>query len=485
MLLTNKRFAPFFVAQALGAFNNNLFKNLLVLLLTYKVTDYESGLSPVEVANLAAGLFVAPFALFSGLGGHLADHYSKAALIKGLKGLELIIMIIASIGLMTHNVYLLFACVFLIGAQAAFFGPVKYAYMPAVLAEQELMEGNALVETATFVMILLGTLGAGLLMVWFDQAHPLAIALCAVSALGLLASLRIPECPVLTHSPIHWHTLFSSNKVAFAHARENKAIWLSVLGISWFWFLGALVLAQLPELAKNTLILDESGLTWLLALFSLGVGAGSMLSERWSGSKVEIGLVPLGSIGLTIFLVLAFFQLPQNTGALPDVPQTATPFLDNPAALGFGIYLALTGVFGGLYIVPLYALIQNRANPAHVASVVSANNVMNAVFMVGSAFVGLGFGMLGIANTWLILCAALTNLLVAIYIYGLLPEFLWRFVVWLLVHTVYRFKVQGKTHIPETGPCIVVCNHVGYSDAVVLAAAIRRPLRFIMQKPFR
>lgn len=479
MLITSKRFGPFFLTQALGAFNDNLFKNLLVLLLTYQASTYHSSLSPSQIANLAAGCFIAPFALFSGLGGHLADHYNKARLIQWLKGMELLIMLIASAGLLTQNTTVLFACVFLMGAQSAFFGPVKYAYLPAVLKEEELMGGNALVETVTFVMILLGTLSAGVLTVWANHATHFAVVLCGVSLLGFVASFAVQPSPVMSQSPLRWHTAWTSNILAFQHARENRAVWLSVLGISWFWFLGAMVLAQLPELAKNSLALNESGLTWLLALFSLGVGAGSMLSERWSGKKVEIGLVPLGSIGLTVFLIAAFVQLPLETPNLVT-DNTLVHFQDNPAAVRFGVYLALVGIFGGLYIVPLYALIQSRSNPAHVASVVSANNIMNAAFMVGAAAIGLVFGLLGIGSPWLVLCAGIANMLVAVYIYGLLPEFLWRFIVWLMVHTVYRFKVKGSENIPEHGPCVVVCNHVGYSDAVVLAAAVRRPLRFIM-----
>lgn len=475
MLLTKRTFFPYFTAQALGAFNDNLFKQLLVLLFTYQASRFDTTLSLSTVTNLASGLFIAPFALFSGLGGHLADHFNKARVIQWLKVTELLIMLLAAYGLAQADFWLLMACVFLMGAQSAFFGPVKYAYIPATLAADQIMAGNALIESVTFIMILLGTLTAGVLVSSQQSVTLLAMVPVVIALFGLLTTFWIPGSPVSSHAPFALNTLWRSNAVGFKQARALRSVWLSILGISWFWFIGAMVLAQLPDLAQRHLLLDSTGLTWLMALFSVGVGLGSLLSEKLSGKKVEIGLVPLGSIGLSVFLLLAWRHLPNqiHTG-------DALPFWANPPAWQFGIHLALAGVFGGFYTVPLYALIQTRAHRDHVAGVIGINNVLNAAFMVVAAMLGLLCHALGFETPALILFAGLFNVVVAVYIYSLVPEFLWRFIVWALVHTVYRFRVTGSQHIPTEGPCIVVCNHIGFSDAVVLAAAIRRPLRFIM-----
>ncbi|GLR27639.1 MFS transporter [Limnobacter litoralis] len=475
MLLTTRKFLPYFTAQALGAFNDNLFKQLLVLLFTYQAARFDTQLSLATVTNLASGLFIAPFALFSGLGGHLADHFNKARLIQVLKATELLIMLLAAYGLVQANFWLLMGCVFLIGTQSAFFGPVKYAYLPATLATTEIMAGNALIESVTFIMILLGTLTAGVLVSIKGSTLLLALIPCLVALIGLGVTFWIPGIPTKHPSSFELNNLWRSNVTGFKQARQTRSVWLSILGISWFWFIGAMVLAQLPDLAQHHLRLDSAGLTWLMGLFSVGVGLGSLFSEKLSGKQVEIGLVPLGSAGLSLFLLLAWRHLPDQV-----LINTPLPFWHNEQAIRFGINLALAGLFGGFYTVPLYALIQTRADKAHVASVIGTNNVLNAIFMVLAAGLGLLCHGLGFQTPALVLFAGLFNLVVAAYIYSLVPEFLWRFIVWALVHTVYRFKVKGLQHIPDTGPCIVVCNHIGFSDAVVLAAAIRRPLRFIM-----
>lgn len=475
MKLFTRQFTPYFVTQALGALNDNIFKNTLVLLLTYQALRFDTELGPGSVASLAAGLFILPFALFSGAGGHFADHTDKAKLIRILKSTELFIMVLASIGLWLSSFNLLMLCVFLMGTQSAFFGPVKHSILPAALEKALLMKANAWVEMATFLMILLGTILAGVLAAT-DSTSLIILSILGLSLAGLISSRSVPACPPLTTAKWQWPILWQSNTTAFKAAREVKSVWLSVLGISWFWFIGALVLAQLPDLAKNYLLLDESGLTWLLALFSVGVGLGSLVCEKLSGDEVEIGLVPLGALGLTIGLYQVFSALPIE----PAQTLIYMNFWSNPSAIATGLWLAISGLFGGLYIVPLYALIQTRAPAERMASVVAANNIMNAAFMVISAILGLVCAQVGLSTPWLILFAALFNAVVATYTYTLVPEFLWRFVVWILVHTVYRFKVRGGHHIPKEGACIAVCNHIGFSDAVILGAACRRPLRFIM-----
>lgn len=475
MLIRSRKFLPYFITQALGALNDNVFKNVVVLLFTYNIANLNTTLSTGEVANLAAGLFILPFALFSGLGGYIADNSDKAKLIKHLKLTELLIMLLASSALWFDHFPTLLGCVFLMGTQSAFFGPVKYSIMPAALPKRRLMKANAWVEMSTFLMILLGTIFAGILA--SKQSLLLIIPTIIVfSLIGLISSLFVPSCPPTHKKKWHYSILWSSYATAFFAATQKKAVWLSILGISWFWFIGALVLAQLPSLAKNYLALNELGLTWLLALFSIGIGSGSIVCEKLAKERIEIGLVPLGAIGISTFLYLTFAALPTQANPL----QPITSLWANPEAINTGIMLTLTGFAGGLYIVPLYAYIQTRAPKNHIASVIAANNILNAALMVVSALLGFISAKLGFPTPWLILFAALFNVVVAIYTYTLSPEFLWRFIVWVLVHTIYRFRIKNKHHLPAKGPAILVCNHIGYSDAAILFSSSRRPLRFVM-----
>jgi len=254
-------------------------------------------------------------------------------------------------------------------------------------------------------------------------------------------------------------------------------VWLSMLGISWFWFYGATFLTQFPNFAKDVLGGDEHVVTFLLALFSVGIGVGSLLCERLSGHKVEIGLVPFGSIGLTLFAFdLWLATRDMHAAGLAGIGQ----FLQQPGHLRVVADLMLIGLFGGFYIVPLYALIQERSEPAYRSRIIAANNILNAIFMVASAGLAIALLGTGLSIPYLFLTTAILNAVVALFIYKLVPEFLMRFLAWILIHTMYRVKKEGLDNVPETGPCIVVCNHVSYVDAIVIAACVRRPIRFVM-----
>ena len=243
-------------------------------------------------------------------------------------------------------------------------------------------------------------------------------------------------------------------------------MFLSILGISWFWFYGAMLVTQFPSLTKEVLAGNEHVVTLLLIVFSLGIGIGSLLCERLSGHKVELGLVPFGSIGLTVFGI--------------DLWWTAAHFAANPAWWRLLADLAAIGLFGGFYIVPLYALIQSRSEPSHRSRIIAANNILNALFMVAAALLAIGFFALGMSIPQLILATALMNAAVALYIYTLVPEFLMRFMAWMLIHSVYRLRKTGLERIPEEGPAVIVCNHVSYVDALVVTGACRRPIRWVM-----
>src|SRR5450432_1985841 len=475
-LLRERRFLPFFVAQACGAFNDNLFKNVLVILVTYQATRW-STLRPELLANIAAGLFILPFVVFSGLAGQLGERFDKARILKSVKALEIAIMIVAGIGFARHWVALLLFALFMMGVHSTFFAPAKYGLLPQVLDAGELVGGNALLESGTFLAILLGTLAAGLLAGHGDTAWIVA-SLVTIAVAGFLTSLAIPKSEAVSPGQrLDWNP-WTSTLDNLRAARESRSVLLSVLGMSWFWFYGALVLVQLPLYCLNVLHGDESLVTITIVSFSVGVGVGSLLCERLSGRQVEIGLVPFGSIGLSVFAVDWVVASPH---ADPHVILNFHGLLALHGGVRILIDIAAIGVFGGFFVVPLNALVQQRSRPASLARVIGANSILNALFMVAAALLGAVGLARGLSVLQLILMAALMNAVVAIYIYTLVPEFLLRFVCWLLMRTLYRLQKRGA-RFPETGAALIVCNHVSFVDALVISAACRRPIRFIMDE---
>ena len=426
LLLTERRFLPFFGTQALVAFNDNVYKNVLVILVTYRSASYTT-LAPELLANLAGGLFILPFVLFSGMAGQLADRLDKARVLKMVKAFEVLIMAIAAIGFIQHSIAVLLAALFLMGLHSTFFGPAKYSLLPEVLKDSELVGGNALVEMGTFVAILLGTLFAGLLAS-HGKIDVIVAALLAISLVGFAVSLAIPRLqPAAPHLRIDWRP-WTSTWDNIRAARESRSVFRAVLAISWFWFYGALLLAQLPLYSRNVLGGSEQVVTVLLIVFSLGVGVGSLLCERLSGHKVEIGLVPLGSIGLTLFAVDLFLASPvPQTGAL----LTAVEFAGLTSSWRVMLDLGCIGLFGGLFIVPLYALMQQRSRREVMSRVIGANNILNAVFMVAAALLGAACLNFGMTVPQLLLTLGLLNAVVALWIFRREREYLERFVVWI------------------------------------------------------
>ncbi len=476
-LLKERRFAPFFWTQFLGAANDNVYKNALIIFAAFHAASMTS-LDPKALVNLAGAVFIAPFMLLSATSGQLADKFEKSRLIRWIKLFEIAIMAIGLAGFWQRNLVLLLLALALMGVHSTLFGPVKYAILPQHLKPDELVGGNGLVEMGTFVAILLGTIAGGLVVAIPGAGPVVAGALAVAMALaGYVVSRGIPLTPAVAPDlAINWNP-FTETWKNLRFAQGNRVVWLSMLGISWFWYYGAIFLAQFPGFSKDVLGGDEHVVTLLLALFSVGIGVGSLLCERLSGRKVELGLVPFGSIGLTVFaldLWLASRQL-HATGVAG-----LGAFFANPAHWRVAADLVLIGMFGGFYIVPLYALIQERSEPAFRSRIIAANNILNAVFMVASAGVAIGLFAAGLSIPQLFLVTALMNAVVAVFIYGLVPEFLMRFIAWLLIHTMYRVREEGLDNIPDEGPCIVVCNHVSYVDAVVIAASVRRPIRFVM-----
>ncbi len=477
-LLRERRFAPFFLTQALGAFNDNVFKNALVILVAFLTVD----LSAKDVnfySNLAAGLFILPFLLFSATSGQLSDKYDKARLAQMVKLLEIAIMIVASFGFRDHNVPLLLTMLFMMGLHSTLFGPLKYGLLPQVLSPRELVGGNGLIEMATFLAILLGTvLGSSLIRVEGSGPAWVAATTIAIAGIGLLCAWAMPRAaPVDPSLKINWNPLTETlNNLRYI--RSNRTVLLSCLGISWFWFYGSIYLVQLPNYTKEVLGGGANVYILILTLFSIGIGVGSMLCERLSGHKIEIGLVPFGSIGMTLFGVDLYFAHP-DLAVQHGLPVQA--FLSEIGMWRVLADLVLMAIFSGFFIVPLFALVQMRSEPARRSRVIAANNILNALFMVVAA--ALSAVLLNVANfsiPSLLLATALLNAIVAVYIYTLVPEFLMRFLTWMAINTLYRIRLQGLDHIPEHGPALLVCNHVSFMDGMIIGGSVRRPVRFVM-----
>jgi 1-acyl-sn-glycerol-3-phosphate acyltransferase len=475
-LLAERRFAPFFGAQALGAFNDNVLKNSLVIIVTYHVAEYGK-LDAALLANVAAALFILPFVLFSGIAGEISDRADKALVLKSVKAAEIVIMMIAGVGFYAHSLVWLLGALFLMGTHSAFFGPAKYGLLPEVLAREELIGGNGLVEMGTFVAILLGQLAAGMLAAAHDTAL-LVGALAAIALTGFAISLAIPKrAPAVRDLPITLNPLTSTLR-NLAVARRIPSVFLSLLGISWFWFYGSVVLIHLPSFGKEVLGGDESLVTLMLAVFSVGVGTGSLACEVLGGRKIEIGLVPLGSIGLTLFGVDLALAIPAHPyGEM----LTWRAFLAAPGAARLIIDILGTGIAGGIFIVPLYAFVQNRSERGDVSRIIGACNILNAIFMVVASLYGTLALKAGLDIRGLLLLTAVLNALVAVYLYTLVPEFFLRFIAYLLVRFIYRLRTSGVEQIPADGPALLICNHVSFVDGLVISAACPRPVRFVME----
>ena len=475
-LLRQRRFAPFFWTQFLGAGNDNLFKFAFTVMLTYQL---QVAWLPPAMAGLVIGaLFILPFVLFSATSGQLADKFEKTRLIRFVKNLEIAIMATATLGFMTLNVSLLLGCVFMMGLHSTLFGPVKFAYLPQHLSEREITGGNGMVEMGTFVAILLGNVAGGLLIALPGVgATWVAVGCVGTALLGRLAAQRVPLSPATDPDlAINWNPL-SETWRNLRLAREDIVVFRSLLGISWMWFFGAVFLANFPAFAKEVLHGDEHVASLLLVVFSVGIGIGSLACEMLSRRHVEIGLVPLGAIGMSAFSIDLYFA---SRGLPAGALQTVAQFITAPAHWRVMADLGLLALSVGLYSVPMYALIQLRSQPSHRARVIAANNILNALFMIVSsvgagAMLGAGFSVPEI-----FLAIALLNAAVGAYIFLLVPEYLLRFMAFLLSRLMHRFKVEGDDNIPVAGAAIIVCNPVSAVDALLLMAASPRPMRLLI-----
>ena len=479
-LLGTKRLLPLFVTQFLGAFNDNVFKQALMILFAFGGL-LAAGANEGLYVNIAAGLFILPFVLFSATAGALADKFEKSRLIRLIKLAEIGVAVLAGIALYTQNVAVLLAVLFLFGVQSTFFGPLKYAVLPQHLKSTELVGGNGMLQMGTLTAILLGTSVGGILgelgeagdaTVWL-----LAAMLC-VAVGGYAASRKIPAAPSTHEGQIRWNP-FTETAGLIRVARERKAVFQSILGISWFWLLGTVNLAQIPLLVPNFLAGGPSVVTLILIWFTIAIAVGALLCEVMSGKRVEIGLVPIGAVGVSLFGIDLYYAIAAVQG---EGERGALEFLRGEGTPRLLLDLGMMGVFAGLFVVPLQANIQARTPQDRRARVIAANNVLNAVFMVAGAGFAIAWIYMGGSVPGVLLALAFINIGVAVYIFHQVPEFSMRFLVWAISHSFYRVRHAGLERIPDRGAAILVCNHVSYVDGPLLAGAVRRPIRFVMHK---
>lgn len=477
-LLRQRRFLPFFATQAFGAFNDNVYRQAIIGLLFFL------GISPEQrtlYTNLAPALFILPYFLFSATAGQIAEKLEKSRLIRITTTMEIVIMSLAAVGFLTQNMVVLLVALFCTGLQSTLFGPVKYSILPSVLKPEELTGGNGLVEMGTSISILAGMIFGGLIFALAGAHGPIvaATSIILLAVAGNLVSRAIPRAEAgAPDLKINWNPIPESVAI-LRMARKQPAVRNAILGVSWFWFVGTVLTSQLPTYAEVNLGGSGTLYIFALALFSIGTGVGSILCEKLSARTVEIGLVPLGAFGISAFMVDLYFA---RSGLAPAQVSTVGAFLSQPGSWRIATDLVGIGLFAGFFVVPLFALIQSRTPRDEVSRVIAAMNIQNAVFIVLAAGLGIAVQrLLGWSIPEVFLALAIANVVVAIYIFTIVPEFLMRFLSWVLVRGLYRLRVHGvEQHVPDEGAALIVCNHVSYMDALILAASIPRPVRFVM-----
>lgn len=465
-----------FVTQFLGAFNDNLFKNALILLFTYVVAA-QMQVAPELLGTIAAGLFILPFFLFSAFAGQLADKMEKSALIRRIKIFEIALMAMAGIGFLTGNSYFLLAVLFLMGTQSAFFGPLKYGILPDHLKEDELIGGNALIEMGTFLSILIGTI-MGLLVQAPAGPYLVSVLLVLFAVGGYMAARKIPAAPSsIPELKINWN-IIGETLAILSQVRKREVLHRSILGISWFWFVGATFLTLFPAYAQKTIGAEEELVTLFLALFSIGIALGSLVCNRLLKGMVTARFVPIAAVVMAVFCIDMYFasgQIAHERSELISV----TEFLAMPASWRILFDMLGTAIAGGIYIVPLYATLQARSPKPMRARVVAANNIMNALFMVGSAVITAVLTTLGFTIPAMFLVVGIFSAFVAVYIVQLLPQDLVQSIARTVLKALYRVEVNGLDHYQKvSNKAVIIANHTSFLDGLLLGAFLPHQLTF-------
>jgi len=450
------------VAQFLGAFNDNFYKMVVSLFAVNAAGNAGGGGS---ILSLIGAIFILPFLLFSGYAGYMADVYSKRSVLIATKVVEIVTMSVGLAALLSHQVSLMLAVLFLLALQATFFSPAKYGILPELLPDQDLSRGNGLLEMSSFLAIILGTsLGGVLFAAWKDQLGQIGLLLLALAVVGMFASLCVPSVPPSGAAAAWRLNPFSEITSGLKRLYLDKSLWMTVIGISYFWFLGALLQMDMILFGKEVIGLDDVRVSSLSAFLAVGIGIGSMTAGRLSGDKVELGLVPLGSIGMGVFSLLLAWSA--------------------ASYLHVSVTLALLGFSGGLFIVPLNASLQQKSGQEEKGRLLATNNFLNTVgILLASGALWLLRDHLHFQADRIVLLFGLFTLLATVYILRLLPDFLIRFCLWLLTHTLYRIRIVGQEHVPFRGPALLVCNHLSFVDGLVVASCMQRFLRFLVYRP--
>lgn len=466
-LMLSRRFLPLFVTQFLGAANDNLFKSALVMLITFDLAA-RSGLDGPLMVTAAAGIFIAPFFLFSAWSGQLADQYDKARIAKTVKLAEIFIMSGAAFAFMAADPWVLMGVLFLMGTQSAVFGPVKYSILPQHLGEDELIAANALIGGGTFLAILIGTIAGGLLILTDNGLMVVSALVIGIAVLGYISSLFIPIAPGTDAEGKLNINVIAGTFGMMRHAASRRDVFLSILGISWFWLVGATFISQFPTFAKVNLGGDEGVVTLFLALFSIGIGIGSGLCSKVLKGEVTAKYVPVAAIAMTAFMADLYLA---TTMVEPVQGTDVFAFLSQPLGMRITADLLMVAIFGGLYIVPLYAILQSRGDATHRARDIAANNVYNAMFMVVSAIAIAAMLAGGMSVPGIFLGVAIANAFVAIYICKLLPDQLVKAVLRWVFKVAFRVEINGLENWQAVGDkAVIVVNHVSFLDAALLAA---------------
>ncbi|MDQ7247337.1 acyl-[ACP]--phospholipid O-acyltransferase [Dongia sedimenti] len=459
-LIRDRGFGWMLVTQFLGALNDNVYR----FIVTFYIIAQRPDEAELYTAYIAA-LFVLPYLMFSGYAGQLADNFSKRRVLIASKSVEILAMVIGLAAFLIGSIPLMLAVMFLMATHSAFFSPAKYSCLPELLPVQDLSRGNALIEMSTFLAIIIGTAGGGALFQFFGT-HPWSLGgvTIGIAVVGTLASFGIGRTPLPRHrKPFRLNPLTDSI-VAIREVKRNRRLWLTVLGICWFWFLGSLLQISMPVYGKHVLDISESATSWLWVSVAIGIAIGSVAAGRLSGHKVELGLVPIGSVGIGI---TALFLV------------TAHSFWGAVACL------SLLGFFAGFYSVPLNAMLQQKSDADSRGRVIAANNVLNflAILLAAGVSAVLG-GYAGLRPDQIIFLSGLATFCVTVYLLILLPDFMIRFSLWLITHTIYRIKIVNPDNVPLNGPALLVCNHLSFVDGLLVGASIQRFVRFMVYAPF-
>ncbi len=480
LIRKNISFRYLFIVQFLGALNDNIFKNALVLLIAFKSAEVFS-LTGSSLVAFASGIFILPFFLFSPLTGQICDKYPKTKIIRISKLLEFFVMLGSCIAFYIESFPFLLLMLFFMGCQSTLFGPAKYSILPEIVKMHQLTKSNAQIEMGTFLAILVGTICGGVLV--FSSVKLLMIILILVSLMGILCSLYMPMGQASNKKLKISLGYFSQVKKMYDLISSQLAVSNSILGISWFWFFGAALLSLLPIYSKDFLMASPELTTFFLALFTLGIGLGSLVCEKLSRHRIEIGLVPIGTLGMSIFLADFIFTSGQFSSSGIEALNIKM-FLSEFIGMRLSFDLGMISFFGGVFIVPLYALIQERSAKETLSQVIAGNNILNAFFMVLASLMLIAIDMMGYGIMISFSCLLFLNIIISLYIYLKVPEFTLRFIAWILCNLFYKIEFVNVRNIPSSGAAILAGNHISFIDWLVVFGASPRPLRFIMYYKF-